>query len=255
MMNLVINARDAMPEGGKLTLETASVELDEAYAEKHGVVPGPYVMLAISDTGIGMDADTQTRIFEPFFTTKGLGQGTGLGLSTVYGIVKQSGGHIWVYSELGRGSTFKVYLPRVGGAVAAVKKEEIGVVDHRGHETVLLVEDEPQLRELVEMMLKSRGYSILTVDNPLRAEAFSAEYRGPIHLLLTDVVLPGISGRDVARQVCAHRPEMKVLFTSGYTPDAIVHHGVLDAGLHFIQKPFTLEALSNKVRAVLDEEI
>jgi PAS domain S-box-containing protein len=254
IMNLVINARDAMPKGGKLTLETANLELDENYAAKHeGVHPGPYVMLAISDTGVGMDAETQTRIFDPFFTTKGLGKGTGLGLSTVYGIVKQSGGHIAVYSEPGRGSAFKVYLPRVGDAIEAAKKKEDRPANLRGHETVLVVEDEPQLRDLVELMLSSRGYSILKVENPLQADAFSQRYPGPIHLLLTDVVLPGISGRDVARQVTAHRPDMKVLFTSGYTPDAIVHHGVLEAGLNFIQKPFTLETLSNKVRAVLDQ--
>jgi PAS domain S-box-containing protein len=256
IMNLVLNARDAMPDGGKITVELANLELDESYAAKHeGVRPGPYVMLAISDTGMGMDAETQTRIFDPFFTTKGLGKGTGLGLSTVYGIVKQSGGHIWVYSERGRGSTFKVYLPRVGETVAAARKEDVPVASVRGHETVLVVEDEPQLRDLVEMMLSSRGYSILKVDNALQAEAFSQRYPGPIHLLLTDVVLPGISGRDVARQITAHRPEIKVLFTSGYTPDAIVHHGVLDAGLQFLQKPFTLETLTSKVRAVLDAQV
>jgi PAS domain S-box-containing protein len=255
IMNLVINARDAMPDGGKLTLETANVELDAAYAAKHEEAhPGPYVMLAISDTGVGMDAQTQVRIFEPFFTTKGLGKGTGLGLSTAYGIVKQSGGHIGVYSEPGRGSTFKVYLPRVVEDVEPAKKEDLPAVEHRGHETVLVVEDEPQLRELVELMLASRGYSILTVENPVQAEALSKQYSGPIHLLLTDVVLPGISGREVARQVAAHRPDIKVLFTSGYTPDAIIHHGVLEAGLHFIQKPFTLETLTNKVRAVLNNE-
>jgi len=255
IMNLVINARDAMPDGGKLTLETANVALDAAYAAKHEEAhPGPYVMLAISDTGVGMDAQTQARIFEPFFTTKGLGKGTGLGLSTAYGIVKQSGGHIWVYSEPGRGSTFKVYLPRVVEDVEPAEKEDQPAVEHRGHETVLVVEDEPQLRELVELMLTSRGYSILTVENPVQAEALSKQYSGPIHLLLTDVVLPGISGREVARQVAAHRPDIKVLFTSGYTPDAIIHHGVLEAGLHFIQKPFTLETLTNKVRAVLNNE-
>lgn len=256
IMNLVINARDAMPHGGKLTLETANLELDEAYAAKHeGAHAGPYVMLAISDTGVGMDAKTQARIFDPFFTTKGLGKGTGLGLSTAYGIVKQSGGHIWVYSEPGRGSTFKVYLPQVVDDKGPTKLEKAPAVEPRGHETVLVVEDEPQLRELVEVMLTSRGYSILTVENPVQAEAFSKQYSGPIHLLLTDVVLPGISGREVARQVAAHRPDIKVLFTSGYTPDAIIHHGVLEAGLHFIQKPFTLETLTNKVRAVLNNEI
>jgi len=256
IMNLVINARDAMPEGGQITLETANLELDEAYAAKHeGVVPGPYVMLAISDTGVGMDAETKAHIFEPFFTTKGLGQGTGLGLSTVYGIVKQSGGHVWVYSEPGQGSSFKVYLPRVVEAEAPVRKEDRPVENVSGHETVLVVEDEPMLRELVEAMLSSCGYSILTVENPVQAEEFSKDYDGPIHLLLTDVVLPGISGREVARKVSAHRPDIKVLYTSGYTPDAIVHHGVLEAGLHFIQKPFTIETLASKVRAVLNDGI
>jgi PAS domain S-box-containing protein len=258
IMNLVINARDAMPEGGQLTLETANLVADEAYAATHeGMLPGSYVMLAISDTGIGMDADTQTRIFEPFFTTKGLGKGTGLGLSTVYGIVKQSEGIISVYSEPGHGSTFKVYLPTVKNLVAAAvkKKEDSSTVELRGHETVLVVEDEPQLRDLVEMMLAKRGYSVLAVDNPLQAEAISERHPGPIHLLLTDVVLPGISGRDVARQVITHRPEIKVLFTSGYTPDAIVHHGVLESGLNFIQKPFTSDTLASKVREVLDEPV
>ena len=253
ILNLVINARDAMPHGGKLTLETANVELDAAYTAKHtGAVPGRYVMLAISDTGEGMDLETQGRIFEPFFTTKGVGKGTGLGLSMVYGIVKQSEGHIWVYSERGQGSTFKVYLPWVDAAVDTPEKEEQPVPVVRGQETILVVEDEPQIRELIKILLSGYGYSVICVDDPLRAVTVSKQHDGPIHLLLTDVVLPGISGRQVAEQIAAHRPETKILFTSGYTTNAIVHHGVLDAGLHFLQKPFTMKTLATKVREVLD---
>ena len=255
IMNIVINARDAMPKGGRLTIETGHAELDQAFAaEVAGALPGPYVMLAVSDTGEGMDADTKAHIFEPFFTTKGLGKGTGLGLSTVYGIVKQSGGYISVYSEPGRGTTFKVYLPRVQDAVKAQRKEEAreAGADTRGRETILVVEDEPMIRELIETMLQSRGYSVLIVDNPMQAAAFSAEYSGPIHLLLTDVVMPGISGREIANQISAQRPKMKVIFVSGYTPNAIVHHGILDEDLNFLQKPFTAGTLTSKVREVLD---
>jgi len=248
IMNIAINARDAMPQGGRLTLETAHLELDKAAAE----VAGPYVMLAVSDTGEGMDAETKAHIFEPFFTTKGLGKGTGLGLSTVYGIVKQSGGYISVYSEPGRGSTFKVYLPRVRDTLKARRKEEPANADARGNETILVVEDEPMIRELIETMLQSRGYSVLTVDDPLQAEAFAAQHAGPIHLLLTDVVMPGISGREIAVQISAQRPEMKVIFVSGYTPNAIVHHGILDEDLNFLQKPFTAATLTHKVREVLN---
>jgi CheY-like chemotaxis protein len=254
IMNITINARDAMPKGGRLTLETGHAELDQAFsAEVAGASPGPYVMLAVSDTGEGMDADTKAHIFEPFFTTKGLGKGTGLGLSTVYGIVKQSGGCISVYSEPGRGSTFKVYLPRVQDAVRAQRKVEARGVETQGRETILVVEDEPMIRELVETMLQSRGYSVLMVDDPLRAVAFSAQYSGPIHLLLTDVIMPGISGREIADQISAQRPEMKVIFVSGYTPNAIVHHGILDEDLNFLQKPFTAGTLTHKVREVLDD--
>ena len=255
VMNLVINARDAMPRGGKLTLETENVELDEAYAATHtGAVPGKYVMLAISDTGEGMDPETQARIFEPFFTTKGVGKGTGLGLSMVYGIIKQSGGHVWVYSERGRGSTFKVYLPWVQAAVDSSQKDERSPRPARGQETILVVEDEPQIRELINLLLTGYGYSVLIVGDPIEAVTISKKHNGPIHLLLTDVVLPGISGRQVAEQIAAHRPETRILFTSGYTTNAIVHHGVLDAGLHFLQKPFTMTTLAAKVREVLDWE-
>jgi PAS domain S-box-containing protein len=255
IMNIAINARDAMPQGGRLTLETGHVDLDRAFAGVEGALPGPYVMLAVSDTGEGMDADTKAHIFEPFFTTKGLGKGTGLGLSTVYGIVKQSGGYISVYSEPGRGSTFKVYLPRLNEAVKARRREETMNTDARGHETILVVEDEPMIRELIETMLKSRGYSVLTVGDPLHAATFSAQHSGPIHLLLTDVVMPGISGREVANQISAQRPDTKVIFISGYTPNAIVHHGVLDEDLHFLEKPFTAVTLSNKVREVLNGKV
>jgi PAS domain S-box-containing protein len=253
IMNIVINARDAMPRGGKLTLETANTDLGrESAAGMEGALPGPYVMLAVSDTGEGMDAETKAHIFEPFFTTKGMGKGTGLGLSTVYGIVKQSEGYISVYSEPGRGSAFKVYLPRMEEAVKVRRREEPAAMDARGDETILVVEDEPMIRELLEMMLTSRGYTVLAVDDPLRAEAFSAQHSGPIHLLLTDVVMPGISGREIAKAITAQRPETKVIFISGYTPNAIVHHGVLDEDLNFLQKPFTAVSLANKVRAVLN---
>jgi PAS domain S-box-containing protein len=256
IMNIAINARDAMPQGGRLTLETGHADLDQAFAaEVAGALPGPYVMLAVSDTGEGMDADTKAHIFEPFFTTKGLGKGTGLGLSTVYGIVKQSGGYISVYSELGRGSTFKVYLPRVHDAAKPPRKEEVTDADARGNETILVVEDEPMIRELIETMLQSRGYSVLTVDDPLQAAAFSAQHSGPIHLLLTDVVMPGISGREIATQISAQRPDMKVIFVSGYTPNAIVHHGMLDEDLNFLQKPFNTVTLTHKVREVLNGRV
>ena len=256
IMNIAINARDAMPQGGRLTLETAHVELETAFAaEAAGATPGPYVMLAVSDTGEGMDAETKAHIFEPFFTTKGLGKGTGLGLSTVYGIVKQSGGYISVYSELRRGSTFKVYLPRALDAVKTRRREEPSKADAGGNETILVVEDEPMIRELIEAMLQNRGYSVLIVDNPMKAAAFAAQHTGPIHLLLTDVVMPGISGREIATQISAERPEMKVIFVSGYTPNAIVHHGILDEDLNFLQKPFTAVTLTNKVREVLNGRV
>jgi len=257
IMNIAINARDAMPRGGKLTVETGHTYLDQAPpSDIEGAPPGPYVMLAVSDTGEGMDADTKAHIFEPFFTTKGLGKGTGLGLSTVYGIVKQSGGFITVYSEMGRGSTFKVYLPHANDAAKPFSKDEPPEQRQTGgRETIMVVEDEPMIRELMVTMLKSRGYSVLTVDNPSRAVAFAAEHSGAIHLLLTDVIMPGISGREIANQISAQRPEMKVIFVSGYTPNAIVHHGILDEDLNFLQKPFNAVMLANKVREVLNGRI
>ena len=254
ILNLAINARDAMPNGGQLTIETANTELDEGYAAQHTeVAPGPYVMLAVSDTGIGMDAATQARLFEPFFTTKEPGKGTGLGLATVYGIVKQSGGHVVFYSELGHGSSFKVYLPRVEGAGEAGERTSVAAPPVRGSETVLVVEDEPELRTLAREILGAWGYTVLDSGDPAEALRLAARHEGSIHLLVTDVVMPGMSGREVADRLLHTRPDLKVLFMSWYTDSAIVHHGVLDPGTPFLHKPFTPDALARKVRDVLDQ--
>jgi CheY-like chemotaxis protein len=253
LMNLVVNARDAMPKGGKLTLETANVELDENYSVKHPTVrPGSYVMLAVSDTGEGMSKETQARIFEPFFTTKEMGRGTGLGLSMVYGIVKQSGGHIWVYSELGHGTTFKIYLPRTTESVASSVTAAPAAATTRGNETILLAEDDYQLRELARTILAGYGYVVMVTKNAQEAREICEQHASSIHMLLTDVVMPGISGRELAQTLLAHNPAAKVLFMSGYTENAIVHHGVLDNGTFFLQKPFTPLVLAKKVREVLD---
>jgi len=254
IMNLAVNARDAMPNGGKLTLETSNVALDETYARFHPPAqPGEYVMIAISDTGMGMDAETQTHIFEPFYTTKGL-KGTGLGLSTVYGIIKQSGGFIYVYSEPGRGTTFKIYLPRVtaGGETIVAQPPAIVTQAERGKETILVVEDETNLRRLARQSLERQGYTVLEAADGNLALKVSALYPGPIHLLLTDVIMPGINGRELANQLTRVRPEMKTLYMSGYTENAIGHNGTLDAGITLLQKPFTLPALQAKVREVID---
>ncbi|HXO86376.1 MAG TPA: PAS domain S-box protein [Gemmatimonadales bacterium] len=252
IMNLAVNARDAMPQGGKLLLETANVDLSEQYAELHQpVIPGRYVMLAVSDTGTGMPPDVKARIFEPFFTTKEKGKGTGLGLSTVYGIVKQSGGYVWVYTELGRGTTFKVYLPRVDAPPdRPAKPREAGTLT--GSETILLAEDDAILRPLAKALLVKLGYTVLEAENADAALAAAQAHQGPIHLLVSDVVMPGPSGRELARRLAALRPETRVLFVSGYTDDAIVHHGMLEPGLNFLQKPFTPSVLARKVREVLD---
>jgi PAS domain S-box-containing protein len=256
VMNLAVNARDAMPHGGKLTIETANVTLDANYARFHSPVkPGDYVMLAISDTGMGMDTETQTHIFEPFYTTKGL-KGTGLGLSTVYGIIKQSEGYIWVYSESGKGTTFKIYLPRVDAAAMPLEAMQpqatAGEQPGPGHETILLVEDEENLRQLTRQSLENQGYSVIDAADGAAAIRLSQAHKGPIHLLLTDVIMPGMNGRELANQVSSSRPDMKVLYMSGYTENHIGHNGTLDQGIALLQKPFTLPALQAKVREVLD---
>jgi two-component system cell cycle sensor histidine kinase/response regulator CckA len=256
LMNLAVNARDAMPDGGTLTVETANVDLSEDYERKHiGVVAGPYVQLAVSDTGVGMTPDVQAHIFEPFFTTKGPEKGTGLGLATVYGIIKQSGGNIWVYSEPGRGTTFKVYLPRVdeGGATGVLMDPPPDL--RRGHESVLLVEDDDKVREVVSLALRDAGYTVLEARGGAAALALAGSRTEPIHLVITDIVMPGMSGRELVERWRTRHPETRALFMSGYT-DATAHQqGGLPAGAAFIQKPFAPSALARKVRAVLDERL
>ena len=254
VINLAVNAQDAMPNGGRLTLETADVELDEAYAQGHlGVEPGPYVMLAVSDTGVGMSGEVKVHIFEPFFTTKE--QGTGLGLATVYGIVKQSGGYIDVYSEPGVGTTLKVYLPRVGREVEAAAHRRLSRPPARGTETILVAEDDGAVRALICRTLREYGYTVLDAGHPEDALRLAGEQTGRIHLLLTDVVMPGISGRALAERLLPSRPETAVLYVSGYTDHAVVQHGVLAAGTSFLQKPFTPVTLARKVREVLDASL
>ncbi|MGC2672803.1 MAG: PAS domain S-box protein [Candidatus Acidiferrum sp.] len=256
IMNLVVNARDAMPKGGRLTVETFNVDLDSTYARDHvSVKPGAYVMLAVSDTGMGMSPETVAHIFEPFFTTKESGQGTGLGLSTVYGIVKQSGGYIWVYSEPGKGTTFKVYLPRV----TELAESKTGAVQlpgaGKGSETILLVEDEEAVRELASRILSAKGYSVVVAKSTQEAEQLATKHAGEIHLLLTDIIMPGTSGRELARRITERHPRTRVLYMSGYTDNVLAQGGVLEAGLSFLQKPFTPGALVQKVRDVLDSPV
>jgi len=252
IVNLVANARDAMPSGGTLTIETRRVHLDAAYAARHvGVTPGPYVMLAVSDTGMGMDTATQKRIFEPFFTTKEMGKGVGLGLSTVYGIVKQSGGNVWVYSESGRGTTFKVYVPEApaaGGQGAVAGREQLV----RGEGQLLLVEDEPGVRAIARQILQRCGYQVTVASDGLDALAQCEREPRQFDLVITDVVMPGMSGSELVSRLRAQRPDLRVLYTSGYTEDAVIHHGVA-AGAHFIAKPFTPSALARKVHQVLHD--
>jgi PAS domain S-box-containing protein len=254
ILNLAVNARDAMPQGGRLTIETANVELDASYSHPPAVLsPGRYVMLAVTDNGCGMDAETQAHVFEPFFTTKEKGKGTGLGLATVYGVVKQSGGYVWVYSEPGRGTSFKIYLPRIEEtAVPAVRdgKKETQIPE-RGSETILLVEDEKGVRELAREYLASSGYTVIEAEDGHTALELAAMHVGPIHLLLTDVVMPGISGRELAERVSQIRPGIKIIYMSGYTDQAVVHHGILRNDAVLLQKPFTLMTLAGKLREML----
>jgi two-component system, cell cycle sensor histidine kinase and response regulator CckA len=252
LMNLAVNARDAMPLGGTLTLETATVVLDSAHLGGHPQMPpGEYVMLAVSDTGCGMDDETKKRLFEPFFTTKEQGKGTGLGLSTVYGIVKQNGGYIWVYSEQGRGSVFKIYLPLVTEAVDELALPPPTLKSPRGHETLLVVEDDSDVRRLLKDALQQCGYTVLEASNGGEAMLFCERYSGPIHALITDVVMPHMDGYEVAERLRAIRPGMKMLFISGYSEHAGGRHGSMRPGDAFLAKPFTPDALEREVREVL----
>ncbi|UCF20552.1 MAG: response regulator [Gemmatimonadota bacterium] len=255
VLNLAVNARDAMPEGGRLLIETANVDLDEEYLGTHArVTPGSYVMLAISDTGVGMDEETRSRIFEPFFTTKASGKGTGLGLSTVYGIIKQSNGYIWVYSEPGRGTTFKIYLPQFGGKEPV---ERPGLRDMEGEvavggETALLVEDDDGVRAVVRRTLQSSGYTVLEARNAAQAERMAREHDGPIDFLVTDLVMPDMSGRELASRIAAYRPLLRVLYMSGYSDNAVLGEGMLTPEMEFLAKPFSQDKLLQKVRRILE---
>jgi two-component system, cell cycle sensor histidine kinase and response regulator CckA len=254
VMNLAVNARDAMPRGGKLTLETQNVVLDAAYAQAHaGVAAGRYILLAVSDTGTGIAPEIRARIFEPFFTTKELGKGTGLGLSTVYGIVKDNGGHVALYSEPGRGTVFKLYFPAIGAAAEGPEAAP-ETMTIAGSETILLVEDEAALRLIVSELLQEQGYVVLEAKDGADALRISDKHAGRIDVLMTDVVMPNMSGRELVERISSQRPETKVIFVSGYTDDAVVRHGVLSADVAFLQKPFRLEAVAQKIRAVLDAE-
>jgi two-component system cell cycle sensor histidine kinase/response regulator CckA len=252
IMNLAVNSRDAMPQGGKLTIETAGIELTKDYAGRHiGVEAGQYVMLAVSDTGSGMDEATRERLFEPFFTTKEKGKGTGLGLAIVYGIVKQNGGDILVYSEPGRGTAFKIYLPAVMAAAEALVRPGEGAAEGLATETILLVEDDPQVRSLTRTMLAHLGYRVLEAESADEALGIAAGHEGALDLLLTDLVMPGTSGTDLARQLQTIRPGLRVLYMSGYTDSGVIDQGMLTSDTPFIQKPFIRATLSRAVRDVL----
>lgn len=252
LANLCVNARDAISDIGKIIIETRNIFVDENFIRTHlEAVPGEYVQLTVSDSGCGMSKEILANIFEPFFTTKELGKGTGLGLATVYGAVKQNGGFIDVYSELGTGTTFKIYLPRCvyksTASTAEIQKEPV-----KGHETILLVEDEPAILAMTKTILNKIGYNVLGAETPGEAIKLAREYNGAIQLLMTDVIMPEMNGRDLAKNILVLYPDIKRLFMSGYTADVIAHHGVLEDGVHFLQKPFNMNAMSEKIREVLD---
>jgi CheY-like chemotaxis protein len=252
LMNLAANARDAMPAGGKLILETSSVTLADGHSNAHfKIPPGSYVLVTVSDTGVGMDAQTLPRIFEPFFTTKPPGKGTGLGLATVYGIIRQSGGYIWVHSAPGMGTIFRIYLPRVAGHVEPLAPRPRLVTPKGSNQTILLVDDDLQLRRFAERVLTRAGFTVLQAETGDEAQMVASSHRGPIHLLLTDVVLPGSSGREIAQRICGNRGETQLLYMSGYAGDTIVQRGVLETGICFLQKPFTPDLLLEKVKEML----
>jgi len=256
LVNLALNARDAMPLGGQLTIETSNIDLEENHQSKRAIVPaGKYVLLAVSDTGSGMDEETQSRIFDPFFTTKELGKGSGLGLATVYGIIKQSGGFIWVYSEPGQGATFKVYFPRVDNPLTHVSYSKLNQEACKGTETILLAEDAEPLRVLAQEFLKECGYRVLEAQNGTEALRIACAFDGPIHLLLTDVVMPGMGGKHLAEELATLRPTTKVLYMSGYPSEGIVRSGFLEDGLTLLEKPFTREILLRRVRQMLDGQL
>jgi CheY-like chemotaxis protein len=249
ILNIAVNAQDAMPDGGILEIATARVDLDDTYAkQKEGVKPGPYVRIAISDTGVGMDAGISERMFEPFFTTKEKGKGTGLGMSTAYGIIKQHGGNIWVYSEPGRGTTIKLYLPVPGQPTQSRTPPVSGQSDVHGSETVLVAEDDPQVRNLASTVLARYGYHVLAAGSGREAISSLERHEGDVHLLLTDVVMPDMNGKELFEHLSARHPDLRVLYMSGYTDDVIAHHGVIDEGVSFIEKPFTVKGLAEKVR-------
>jgi CheY-like chemotaxis protein len=255
LVNLCVNARDAIKGVGKITIETHDITFDEAYCTAHmGFIPGEYVMLAVSDDGYGMDKQTQSHLFEPFFTTKGVGEGTGLGLATVYGIVKQNNGFINVYSEPGHGTRFTIYLPRHAGTAGLNQTTDSAKPAERGHETILLVEDEPAILQMTALLLERLGYKVLSTDGPGKAIRLAEEHPGRIDLLMTDVVMPEMNGRELAANLLSIHPDIKCLFMSGYTANVIAHHGVLEEGVQFIQKPFSIKDLAAKVRETLDGE-